>query len=114
MVQVSMDGPNVNLQFLKDLKTYLKTLENEAVLLEIEIFPLKFGATRWLENGDVAGRALDMLCSLRKFVTTAKENETGPTSAGYKLFKEFITDPLLKPKLDFFKTLTSDVEPFVR
>ena len=122
MVQVSMDGPNVNLPFLKDFKTYLKSLENEAVLLDIgscglhvchnsykgaitattwdivqflrclynifkdvptrralyieytqsNLFPFKFGATRWLVNGDVAGRALDMLSSLRKFVTSAK------------------------------------------
>ena len=139
MVQVSMDVPNVNLRFFKGLKTYLKTLENQAALLDIgscglhvchnsykgaiiattwdivqflrcvynifkdvptrralyieytqsNLFSLKFGATtRWLENEHVAGRALDMLPSLRKFVISAKENKTEPTSTSYTLVKE--------------------------
>ncbi|XP_051165127.1 uncharacterized protein LOC127283960 [Leptopilina boulardi] len=164
ILQISMDGPNVNLKFLKDLKVYLKNCECDTVLLELgscgihtchngfkagfsatdwdivkflrglynvfkdvpsrralytcytnsSIFPMKFCSIRWLENADVAQRALDMLPHVQTFIKTAENEKTQPSSASYKKVTECMQDPMIGPKLAFFKTIATDVEPFLR
>lgn len=79
-----------------------------------EEFPLKFCAVRWLENKGVAQRALDMLPSLKIFVQAMEEKKTKPACASFKIVEEHLRDNMLGPKIAFFKTIATDLEPFLR
>ncbi|KAG8177627.1 hypothetical protein JTE90_019654 [Oedothorax gibbosus] len=119
LIQVSLDGPNVNKKFLKDLScfltkdcghseqlldigtcglhtihcafkaamevtgwnlvTFLRVIYNlfknsparRGIFIDVtnaSVFPKKFCAVRWLENIDVAQRAIEILPNLQKFV----------------------------------------------
>lgn len=164
ILQISMDGPNVNFKFLKDLKETLKTNENDPVPLDIgtcglhtmhcafkagvngtgwnivqflralynvfknvparraqfvsitgcKMFPLKFCAVRWLENTSVAQRAIDILPHVIVYVETVAKEKLEPSSDSFCILKNQVKDPMLGPKLAFFKTIASDCEPFLR
>jgi len=43
-----------------------------------------------------------------------QQDKIEPTCESYKIIVKYIKDPLLCVKLSFFKSLTSDVEPFLR
>lgn len=162
ILQVSMDGPNVNFKLLKDLKVYLYELKEEKTLIDFgscslhtvhnafktaiistgwnlikflralynyfkdsptrrgeftritnsAVFPKKFCAVRWVENADVAQRAIDILPDMKKYVSTIdKVKATSPLSL--ETIKECLKDPMIGPKLGFFKTLAADAEPFL-
>lgn len=74
--------------------------------------PKNFGCIRWLENSAVAQRAIDVTPNVQKFVDGVKKYEIEPKSESFRLVSKFINDPLLCPKLAFFKSLACDVEPF--
>lgn len=164
LLQVSMDGPNVNLKFHKDLQTYLHGDPDDPTLLQIgscglhalhnafkqgmnatdwnvvsflralhnlfnhvparradythysgcDTFPLKFCAIRWLENAKVAERAISILPNIIKYVDAVKKNKRTPTCNSFKIVATAIEDKMLGPKLSFFRSLASDVEPFLR
>lgn len=167
ITQISMDGPNVNHKFFKDLKSELEE-ESEGdspVLLNMgscglhvlhgafktaikatnwslisflrclynlfkdvparralftqfsgsEVFPLKFCSVRWLQNGDVAQRALDMLQHLKKFICGVKKDKALSIScASFSTVCSLMEDPLLESKLSFFNSLIAEVEPFLK
>lgn len=161
ILQVSMDGPNVNLSFIQKLGNHLQVLNPEGKdLLDIGIcslhtvngaiktgiskidwdlfhffrslynlfkdsparhakytdittsaaFPYKFTAIRWLENGRCVDQALKIYDHIAKFVKeyTEKDNKN------LQYLREAVQNPLLKAKLSAFRSILSDVEPFLR
>lgn len=163
MLQVSMDGPNVNHKFYKLLKECrssdaqllldcgtcslhvlcgsIKTADEKSnlnvgklliclycifkdspmrrslLLVANDIteseFPLKFCATRWVENSRVATRAMLLLPRVKRYVekVTAEKNE--PTCQSYKHLKSALDDPLLSAKVAVFKSVAFDLEEFL-
>lgn len=160
LLQISMDGPNVNWAFIDLLKkqltgpkllelgscglhtvhgafkhaivatgweivSYLRALWNifkwypvrKAQYMEYSgstTFPLKFADIRWLENVDVAQRAIDIDGNLKKFVEGVKNDKGIAKCKSFQTIAAFSADPLLCPKLEFFKSLALEVEPFLR
>lgn len=149
MMQVSMDGPNVNWAFLRELKqefkgdvklfdlgscglhimhgafkdgiqatqwpivAFLRALYNlskdvparRALYVQYsgsDLFPLKFCGHRWLENGEVAKRAIDILGNIRKFVNGVNRDKVEPKCKSYSDIVKFLKDPLVCAKLTFF------------
>lgn len=76
------------------------------------VFPKKFCAVRWLQNAEVAQRAIELIPMLMLFVEEIEKTKT-ISSQSYKILSEAIADPLLSGKLEFFRGLASDVEPFL-
>lgn len=158
ILQISMDGPNVNWLFLKEYKAHsaeLKLLELgscglhcmhnafkdaiKATHWDISLFlralynlfknvparralytqysgstmfPKKFCCIRWLENSAVAQRAIDIAPNIQKFIDGVKKDKIEPKCESFMLVCKFMKDPLLCPKLAFFKSLACDVEAF--
>ena len=78
------------------------------------VFPLKFCGHRWLENADVAQRAIEITPHIKNFVQGVQKDKAEPTSASYKDVKNCLNDSLLLAKIAFFKSVASEVEPFLR
>jgi hypothetical protein len=164
MIQISMDGPNMNHNFFRDLKAEMDEKEDFPVLLNMgscglhtlhgafktgvkatnwnlikffrciynlfkdvparrglyvqysgyNIFPLKFCSVRWLSNGDVAQRAIDMIPHLKKFKDGVENDKINITCMSFKTVCTFVEDPLLEAKLTFFISLIALVEPFLK
>lgn len=162
LLQVSMDGPNVNWSFLRELKLdfqhgeeklldlgscglhilhgafkdgvrctgwnvtkYLRAIYNifkdvparRALFTSYSgstVYPLKFCAHRWLENIDVAQRAIEITPYIKKFIEGVQKDKIEPTSDSYVTVVECLKDALLLAKLAFFKSVGCEVEPFLR
>nr|CAD7440345.1 unnamed protein product [Timema bartmani] len=167
IIQLSMDGPNVNMKLLQMLKIELAEDPHGPQMLDIgscglhvvnvalktgikktswtllaffracyylfkdspsrrgtymavtgsSTFPMKFCSVRWLENVDVAKRALETLDNLKKFVeyiSTHKNMKATASSASFKVISCSLKDKLLRPKLAFFLSLAEDLEPFLK
>lgn len=161
LLQVSMDGPNVNWAFIREYKSklssnvklldigscglhslhcafkngiyathwdiisYMRAIYNlfkdvparralYTQYSESDVFPLKFCSIRWLENVEVTQRAIDVTPHIKKFVEGVRQDKIEPTCKSFSIVAKFIQDPLLCAKLAFFKSLASDVEPFLR
>ncbi|KMQ92372.1 hypothetical protein RF55_7647 [Lasius niger] len=161
LLQVSMDGPNVNWAFIREYKSklssnvklldigscglhslhcafkngiyathwdiisYMRAIYNlfkdvparralYTQYSESDVFPLKFCSIRWLENVEVTQRAIDVTPHIKKFVEGVRQDKIEPTCKSFSIVAKFIQDPSLCAKLAFFKSLASDVEPFLR
>ncbi|XP_021701533.1 uncharacterized protein LOC110676754 [Aedes aegypti] len=161
MLQVSMDGPNVNWAFLRELKleltgdaklldlgscglhimhgafkdgfqatewpvvTFLRALYNlfkevrarRALYVQYsgsDVFPLKFCGHRWLENSNVAKRAIDTIGNMRKFVDGVKKDKVEPKCKSFSDVVKFLNDPLICAKLTFFHSVAMKIEPLLR
>lgn len=165
IMQVSMDGPNVNIKLLRLLKEKLKISDlNDPIIFDIgtcglhtlhnafkagikapkwEIidflraiynlfknvparradlihysgsseFPLKFCAVRWLQNIVVAERAEKLLPNLRAYVEGVKNTNREPTSYSYSKMVKRLSDPFIRSKLAYFKTIAGQLEPFLK
>lgn len=162
LLQVSMDGPNVNWALLRELKLDVQTGNTKLLDLgscglhilhgafkdgvrstgwdivkymrgiynifkdvparralftmysESTDFPLKFCGHRWLENTNVAQKAIEITPQIRKFIHGVQKDKIEPTSASYQDVKNYLSDPLLIVKLAFFKSVAAEVEPFLR
>jgi len=163
MLQVSMDGPNVNLAFLRELKGYLKNIgdPDDPELLEMgtcslhvvhgsyktahnacgwkvhiflrslyylfkdfpsrrndysvasnsKLFPLRFCGIRWVENSMVIKRAIEILPSLRLYISAVDKKP--PASQNYKTIKNALTEKELAAKLGFLQSVAIQLEPFL-
>ncbi|KAL1379387.1 hypothetical protein pipiens_014936 [Culex pipiens pipiens] len=94
------------------------------------IFPLKFCATRWVENGKVAERAQQMLPHLRKYVSAVEQQSRTKMKDSNPAFKrsfatveksksfisvaKAINDPLFEAQLSFFSASAGHAETFLR
>lgn len=75
-----------------------------------EPFGLKFCAHRWVENVKVVNRAQQMLPKLRTYVTSVP---TKPVVSSFDTLEKFLQDQFLESKLEFFKSLAMELEPFL-
>ncbi|GBL87957.1 hypothetical protein AVEN_192112-1 [Araneus ventricosus] len=66
------------------------------------VFPKKYCVVRWLQNAEVAQRAIELIPMLMLFVEEIEKTET-ISSQSYKIVSEAIADPLLSAKLEFFR-----------
>ena len=165
LVQVSMDGPNVNLSLFNklqqemenvyDLKLLnvgtcgLHTLHNafkqgfdatgwkvshflsslhtlfdetparrqdfEEVIGSAVDFALPFCNHRWLENINVANRAISMMPNLKKYVKSVeKGDKPNPDTKSFDCIKAWVKDPLAVAKLSFFNFVATPIDTFLR
>lgn len=166
ILQISMDGPNVNHKFFRDLKAELqKTKEiNNPMVLDMgscglhnmhgafkrgieatnwnivqflssiyylfkdvptrraqlteysgsNLYPKKFCAVRWVENDSVAARAIEIIPNVKKMVEGLQRDKKEPTSASYKVVTEALSDPFLPAKLEFFRSIAAESQPFLQ
>lgn len=102
--------------FLRALYNLLKNCPARRAIYtattQSNLFPLKFCAVRWLENENVAQRALAMLPHLTVFVREMEKTKQ-ITANSFAVVAKFIKDPFLPAKLEFFRSLASDLEPFL-
>lgn len=160
LMQISMDGPNVNLKFLDSMKSNLD--DNQRQLIDIGScglhvlhgafrtghdkagwsindflraiywlfkdsparradftastgstrFAKKFCAVRWVENVDVASRALQVLPHVKKYI--AENSKKLPKNTTCKNIQLACSDAFISAKTQFFISIASVIEPFLR
>nr|XP_055033836.1 uncharacterized protein LOC129422133 [Misgurnus anguillicaudatus] len=166
LLQISMDGPNVNHKFYRDFQISVLAECTDKQLIDIgtcslhsvhnafrnafsetnwhidhqllgfyrlfhdtparrddyvtitgcSLFPKKFCSHRWVENVEVASRALEVLPHLRTFVKTieADKNFNTPKCKTFTVVKEACKDPLFPAKLHFFVYLAKHVQGYLQ
>lgn len=78
-------------------------------------FPLDFCSHRWLENMEVAERALEILPSLKTYISAAKTKQiTEPCTKSFKKAEAIVHDDLFPAKLSFFLMVAREVTPFLK
>lgn len=95
------------LQKFWDLLLWIFTAFQEATK---EIDKKKIGH-RWLENSCVIERALDILPHIRKYVA---EVEKKPPITSFATVAKSLEDVCLESRLEFFKSVAVQLEPFLR
>lgn len=163
MVQIGMDGPNVNWKFFHLISDKLKNDFDTSILnvgscglhvmhnsfrtgarasgwnieslltsiyylfkdsparrediiqtCNIDKLPLKFCCHRWLENESVAKRAIEIWPDLLKYIEKVETKKLSkPSCNSYKVLLEHSKDKLIIAKLEFFKLVSSLLEPFL-
>ena len=81
-----------------------------------ETFPLPFCGHRWLENKQVAERALEIWPHITTYIreTLKKPKSQVPTSNSFKTVNSAIQDPLLRAKLAFFASTAGLMQPYLQ
>jgi hypothetical protein len=88
---------------------------------------MKFFSVRWVENQEVAARAISIMKNIQTYVEKVedvKEEQQRsrpkppitmsiPLSASYEVVKNGLNDKLLLATLTFFESVAADVEPFL-
>ena len=78
-------------------------------------FPLDFCSHRWLENVEVAERALEILPSLKTYISAAKTKKvTEPCTKSFKKAEMIVHDDLFPAKLNFFLMVAREITPFLK
>ena len=79
------------------------------------LFGLKLCATRWLEDVPVAKRAIQIWPCIQKYaVATQKLSKSKrPTCQSYVNLQEYVNDPLMPAKLNFFVSIANVLVPFL-
>lgn len=164
LVQIGMDGPNVNWKFHELMSTQLKNDFNNTILnigscglhvlhnsfkaggkasewridsLLSSIYylykdsparredflkicggenikmPLKFCNHRWLENEPNSKRTIEIWPNLVKYVQETEKQKAKPTCNSYCVLKEFTRDRLVVAKLEFFRLISSILQPYL-
>jgi hypothetical protein len=74
-------------------------------------FPLKFCQVRWVENVNVAERALEVFCHVKKYVQEVKKL---PNTVTCTNVKALCADKLAVAKISFFASVGAMCEPFLK
>ncbi|XP_013856113.1 uncharacterized protein LOC106511946 [Austrofundulus limnaeus] len=78
-------------------------------------FPLDFCSHRWLENVDVAERALQILPCLKMYINAAKtKTVTEPCTKSFIAAQKIVEDELIPAKLNFFIMVAREITPFLK
>jgi len=75
-------------------------------------FAKKFCAVRWVENVDVASRALEVLPHVKKYM--ADKSKTLPKTTTCRNIQSACSDAFISVKTQFFISVASMIEPFLR
>ena len=78
--------------------------EDFTVITGTDTFPLPFCGHRWLEDRQVAERALEIWPHLTAYITETlkKQRSQIPTTSTFNTVKSAVHDPLVTAKLAFF------------
>ncbi|KAK1906949.1 hypothetical protein KUDE01_009345 [Dissostichus eleginoides] len=89
--------------------------EDFSELTKTARFPLKFCATRWVEDLQVAERAIEVWPAVMAYIHSHKKlpKSKVPTSASYLTVKKATEDPLFLAKLEFFAFVARQLKPFL-
>ena len=81
-----------------------------------ETFPLPFCGHRWLENKQVAERALEIWPHITTYIreTLKKPKSQVPTSNTFKTVNSAVQDPLPRAKLAFFASTAGLMQPYLQ
>ncbi|KAL3216920.1 hypothetical protein MRX96_032708 [Rhipicephalus microplus] len=124
-VQLSMDGPNVNLKCFRGMQEYLQQnhqvqcfdlarREDFSTVTSQVTFPLNFASHRWVENVPIIERAITLWGDVQKYVACAKKKEVNlPKCASFIQLSDFCQDPLLLGKLKFALGIAMILKPFL-
>ena len=75
---------------------------------------LKFCGHRWLENVNVAERAIEIWPTVVKYADEVRKgNLSNPSCASFKIISEFEKDPLVLAKLHSFLFIAKILKPFL-
>ena len=75
-------------------------------------FAKKFCSVRWVENVEVASRALEVLPHVKKYM--AEKSKKLPKNSTCKNIQLACSDPFICAKTQFFISIASVIEPFLR
>ena len=81
-----------------------------------ELFPLKFAATRWIEDQKVAERALEVWPSIVatiKHWTSLCKSKQPKNNKSYETLVEYHKDPLIPARFHFFRFIAGILKPFL-
>ena len=81
-----------------------------------DVFPLHFCKTRWVEDGPVAGRAIELWTSVTKVIKywlSCCKSSRPQKNKSYDTLVEHHKDPLMIAKFNFFKYLASILSHFL-
>ena len=89
--------------------------EDFSELTKMARFPLKFCATRWVEDLQVAERAIEVWPAVTAYIHSHKKlpKSKVPTSASYLTVKKATEDPFFLAKLEFFAFIARQLKPFL-
>jgi hypothetical protein len=94
--------------------------------------PLKFCPCRWVENGIVAERAIQLWPNIAKYVASHQQQKNStavplfsprttlskplkrPTNKWFRVIESACQDPFVVAKLQFFKCISDEVVPFLK
>ena len=84
-------------------------------ITESTVFPLNFGATRWVEDDKVAQRALEIWPNVEKYIKEVLKGSKNkqPTSASFATIAKATKDLLLPAKLQVFVYISKVLKPFL-
>jgi len=90
--------------------------EDYEALSGSSMWPLRFCGTRWLEDLAVAERAVLIWPNIKKYVEEVCKLPKSkiPTSQSFKNLQEFVQDPLIVAKLQFFISIARILGPFLK
>ena len=76
------------------------------------LFPLKCCPHRWVEDVDVAERALQMWTNIKKYVSSFRATpKKAAQTTSYSAIKEACEDPLTVTQLEFFISVAKQLQP---
>ena len=89
--------------------------EDYTTITESTVFPLKFCATRWVEDGRVAERALEIWPNVEKYINHVLKQPKSkqPTSASFSTVEKAMKDVLVPAKLQVFVHISKVLKPFL-
>ena len=78
-------------------------------------FPLKFCRHRWLVNGPVSSRAMNIWESLKTYIAAVDRKKVArPANNSYSVISQAVKDPLIISQLAFMNSVSKEVEPFLQ
>lgn len=90
--------------------------EDFTVITGTDTFPLPFCGHRWLEDRQVAERALEIWPHLTAYITETlkKRRSQIPTTSTFNTVKSAVHDPLVTAKLAFFASTAGIMHPYLK
>ncbi len=81
-----------------------------------QVFPLPFCGHRWVEDKDVAERAIQIWPQVTKYITETlkKPRSQVPTSGTFSTVKSAVQDSLMLAKLEFFVSVAVVLKPYLQ
>lgn len=102
-------------QLCPALNGYLRMWEDYTEVTGSTYFPLDFCSHRWLENVEVAERTLQILPSLKTYISAAKTKKvTKLCTKSFKKAEMIVHDDLFPAKLHFFLMVAREITPFLK